>query len=153
FLLKDDCEELESDEITVRNRSNTNTDIYRAPHVLVTNGPKRSAFADFDVVFRHAVRGIRGPDNDRDLLAFLAAYLQSALARFYLFHTSSNWGVSRAKVHVEELLRLPFPLPDETMRPKRSREIVREVAGIIMQAAREAADDCTDREGIVRQAQ
>src|SRR2546428_11442634 len=30
--------------------------------------------------------------------------LQTAMARFFLFHTSSNWGVSRAEVHVEELL-------------------------------------------------
>ena len=80
-----------------------------APTSWSQKGLKRSAFADFDVAFRHALRGIHGPDEDRELLVFLAAYLQTALARFFLFHTSSNWGVSRAEVHVEELLRLPFP--------------------------------------------
>ena len=59
-------------------------------------------------------------------MIFLAAYLRSKLARYFLFHTSSNWGVSRAKVHVEELLRIPFPLPEQSHDPKRCRAIVRE---------------------------
>ena len=46
FLLEEDCDELPSHNVTVRNRSNTNTQIYQAPHVLVTKGLKRSAFAD-----------------------------------------------------------------------------------------------------------
>ena len=50
FLLEEDCDELPSRDVMVRNRSNTNTQIYQAPHVFVTKGLKRSAFADFDVV-------------------------------------------------------------------------------------------------------
>src|SRR5207248_2137919 len=105
----------------------------------------RVAFAAFDVAFRHAVRGIRGPDEDRELLLFLAAYLRSPLARFFLFHTSSNLGVSRAKVHVEELLRLPFPDPDQAHDPKRCYGIVRDVARIVTEAAGRAGDHFTDR--------
>jgi hypothetical protein len=104
------------------------------------------------VVFRHALRGIHGPYEDWELLLFLAAYLQTALARFFLFHTSSNWGVSRAEVHVEELLRLPFPLPDQGYDPKRCRSIVREVAQIIGEAANRAQETVIGRDEIVTHA-
>jgi hypothetical protein len=153
FLLPSDCTERSSQEVTVRGRSNKNTEIFRAPHILVTQGYSRVAFADFDVSFRHAVRGIRGPDEDRDLLIFLTAYLRSDLARFFLFHTSSNWGVSRAKIHVEELLRLPLPLPEQAHDPKRCRCIVREVAKAVTEAAERSKTAFTDRDGIVRQTQ
>lgn len=152
FLLEDDCQQLPSHEVLVRQRSNTNIDVYRGPHVLVTKGLKRSAFADFDVAFRHALRGIHGPLEDRDLLLFLAAYLQTALARFFLFHTSSNWGVSRAEVHVEELLRLPFPLPEQSHDDKRCRSIIREVAQIVTEAANRAQETVIGRDGIIAQA-
>jgi hypothetical protein len=67
-----------------------------------------------------------------------------------LFHTS-NWGVGRQEVHVEELLRLPFMMPDDCDHPKRAAEIVRKVAGLVDTAAREADRDMIDRAGIVGQ--
>ena len=152
FLLEEDCDELPSHTVTVRNRSNTNTHIYQAPHVLVTKGLKRSAFADFHVSFRHALRAIQGPEEDRELLLFLAAYLQTALARFFLFHTSSNWGVSRAEVHVEELLRLPFPLPEQGYDAKRCRSILQEVAQVVTEAVNRAKEAVIGRDEIVAQA-
>jgi hypothetical protein len=104
FLLSDDCKILASSTMKVKKKSNKNTDVFQAPHVLVSKGFTSIAFADFDVSFRHALRGISGPKADRELLIFLAAYLRSSLAQYYLFQTSSNWGVSRQEVHVEELL-------------------------------------------------
>jgi hypothetical protein len=152
FILPNDCETLPSKQIETR-RLIRNTSIFEAPHVLVSHGFSRIAFADFDVSFRHALRGIHGPTVDRDLLVFLAAYLRSDVARYFIFHTSSNWGVSRAEVHVEELLRLPFPLPDDTHNPKRCQAIVREVTATVMKAAEEASRNFADREGIVRRTQ
>jgi hypothetical protein len=113
----------------------------------------RVAFADFDVVFRHAVQGIHGPTQDRDLLIFLAVYLRSALARYCLFHTSANWGIERSKVHLGELLRMPFALPEQTHSPKRNREIVREVAIRVRQAMEQAQQQMIDRQGIVKRVQ
>jgi hypothetical protein len=83
---------------------------------------------------------------------FLAAYLRTSLARYFLFHTSSNWGISRQEVHVEEILRLPFPLPEQQPDPNRSRQIVREVAKIVDGAAHNADDDFANRAGIVQAA-
>ena len=152
FILPDDCETLPSKQVETR-RLIRNTSIFEAPHVLVTKGLSRVAYADFDVAFQHALRGIHGPRSDRDLLIFLAAYLRSDVARFFLFHTSSNWGVSRAEVHVEELLRLPFPLPDDTHNPKRCQAIVRKIASAVIKVTDEASRNFSDREGIVQRTQ
>ena len=150
FLLTDECTMLTSPRVKVRARSNKNTDIFKGPHVLVAKGFTSIAYADMSVSFRHAVRGIGGPHSDRNLLVFLAAYLRSPLAQYYLFHTSSNWGVSRQEVHVEELLRLPFPLPDTFSDSTRQRQIVSAVADIVDTAATKTAQPFADRDAIVR---
>lgn len=137
FLLPEECEELSSNDMRLRSRSNTCVEPFRAPHVLVGKGFSRIAFADFDVSFQHALRGIHGPDEDADLLMFLAAYLRSRLARYFLFHTSSNWGVSRPEVHVNELLRLPFVLPEDKPKSAQGRRILRSIKSIVERAMRE----------------
>ncbi|MHB9022626.1 MAG: N-6 DNA methylase [Armatimonadota bacterium] len=149
-LLPNDCVTKLAAEVTVRDKSNKNTDVFRAPHVLVTKGFTRIAFADFDVSFQHALRGINGPKEDRDLLVFLAAYLRSSLAKYYLFHTSSNWGVSRQEIHVEELLRLPFPLPNTMPNPQHAERIVKEVSHIVASAALKTQEHFVNREDIVQ---
>lgn len=148
-LLPADCANLPTAEIAVRSGSNKATDVFRAPHVLVAKGFTKAAYADFDVSFRHALRGISGPREDRDLLMFLAAYLRSALARYFLFHTSSNWGVSRQEVHVEELLRLPFPLPNMMPTPKRAWEVVKEVSHSVISVAEKRARTLANHQDIV----
>jgi len=151
ILLDRDCETLQSSEIEVR-RLLRSTDIFRAPHVLVAKGFTSVAFADIDVSFQDALRGIHGPKEDRALLVFLAAYLRSSLARYFLFHTSANWGVSRQVVDVDEILRLPFLLPDAQSDPKRCHQIIREVVKIVDDCALHADADMVDRAGIVRTA-
>jgi hypothetical protein len=126
--------------------------VFYSPHVLVAKGFSSVAFAYFDVSFQDFLRGIHGPEGDRELLIFLTAYLRSQLARYYLFHTSSNWGITRQQVHVDELLRLPFPLPDATSNPRRSLEIVKKVAKIVTAATNESAGFFVDRKGIVQAA-
>ena len=150
FLSPDECEELRSNQFAARRTSNPL--VFRAPHVLVAQGFTSIAFADFDVSFRHALRGISGPKEDRDLLIFLAAYLRSSLARYFLFQTSSNWGVGRQKVHLEELLRLPFPLPDAMPTPTRAWELVKTVSRIVTLAAAKSAEGFADRAHLVQDA-
>lgn len=152
FLLPDDCRVFPSSTITARQRSNSYTEVFRAPHVLITKGFKRIAFADFDVSFRHAVRGIHGPAEDRNLLMFLACYLRTDLARYFSFHTSSNWGVYRPEVHVSEVLRLPLPLPDQLDDPQHGLRIVDEVCGIVDAAYREADESILNRVNAVESA-
>ncbi len=152
FLLPTDCTK-RAKRVRVRGRSNKTAEVFNAPHVLVTKGFGRIAFADCDVSFRHALRGVQGPKSDRKLLIFLAAYMRSSLARYFFFHTSSNWGVSRQEVHVEELLRLPFPMPDATRDPNRAKEVVDEVARLVQTATREAQKPLVDRDSVVETTQ
>lgn len=126
-LTERDCEKLPQPKFVVRDRSNTSTTVFNPPHVLVSKG-LNVAFADFAVAFRHALRGIHGPAEDRELLLFLTAYLRSPLARYFLFHTSSRWGIERAEVEVAELLRVPFPLPEQSSSPVQAKELVKQIA-------------------------
>lgn len=151
FLLEQDCENLSSSKIEVR-RLIKNTNIFRAPHVLVSKGYTRIAFADFDVSFRDALRGIHGPESDANLLSFLAAYLHSSLAKYYLFHTSSSWGIARPVVKDQELLRLPMPFPDQQPDPKRCWDIVRKVSRIIKETANKAKGSFMDRTSMISDA-
>lgn len=152
FLLERDCHTFKSAEVTVRSGSNKLTDVFRGPHVLMAKGITSTAFAEFSVSFQDAVRGIHGPSKDRELLVFLAAYLRSPLALFFLFHTSSNWGISRQQALVEEVLRLPFPFPDQLSNSTRAWKIVKDVAHAVDNAARKADVDLVDRVDVVRSA-
>jgi hypothetical protein len=96
--------------------------------VLVSQGFGKVAFCDFPVLFQDSLQSIGGPEQDADLLVFLAAYLRSNLAKYFLFHTAGNWGAERDKVHLVELLRVPFPLPGSEFAPAEHQAIIAAVA-------------------------
>ena len=108
--------------------------LFQPPMILINQGFDRFAYCDFEVLFQASLQSIKGPPQDSDLLMFLAGVLNTSLPQYYMFHTSSNLGVERDKVHFAELLRLPFALPDQTRNPNRSWKIVREVVARIRQA-------------------
>ena len=117
-----------------------------------SDGFSGCAYADFDVAFRSSVRGIHGPEKDASLLVFLTAYLRSSLASYYLIHTSSSLGIYRPEVHDKELLQIPFPIPDQMPNPARSWELVREIAGLVMQAANETTSNFLLRQDRIQRA-
>jgi hypothetical protein len=149
FLLRRSCVQLPKAQVQVREKSNKNTQVFMAPHVLVSEGFTNVAFANFHVSFQDALRGIHGPEKDSDLLAFLAAYLRSSLAKYYLFHTSSNWGIARPVVRVQELQRLPLPLPEHLPDSERAWAIVRQVARLIHDTSQEAEANLLRRSYLV----
>jgi len=102
--------------------------LFKAPMVLISQGFGKVAYCDFDVLFQDSLQSIAGPYEDRDLLMFLSAYLRSKLARYFLFHTSANWGSERDKVHLNELLRVPFPLPGHEFVSPEAGQIVKQVS-------------------------
>lgn len=92
--------------------------IYGPPLVLWNQGFSTAAFFDYRVRFQHSLQSISGVLGDTDELLFLTAFLRSRLARYFVFHTAANLGTERDKVHMPEVLRLPFFLPDsEAARP------------------------------------
>jgi len=98
------------------------TEVFMRPHVLFPTGVSRkgerikAGFADFDCSFKHDIRSIHGPDEDE--MRFLSCVLASRLALYYFFHTTANWGIERAKIHVDEYRRMPFPRPDTASKRK-----------------------------------
>ena len=131
LLLPSDCSEI-GDRFASLHRPR-DPRIFNPPLVLISQGigeeslPK-VAYADFPVLFQDSLQSICGQKEDDDLLLFLTAYLRSRLAKYYLFHTSANWGTERDKVQLTELLRIPFPLPGSEYAHKDAEKIVRLVA-------------------------
>lgn len=93
-----------------------NPKIYKSPLVIATRGIKASgffaAFSQEDVVYVDTYIGISIPPEESDMAHYLNGILNSALATYFLFLTSSSWGVERDKVESQDLERLPIPLPN-----------------------------------------
>src|SRR5207253_1454363 len=73
-------------------------------------------------------------------------------ALYYLFHTSGNLGVERAKVESGDAMRLPFPFPEDAPAGKDAPEIVSQVAKLFREAVRRAEDKNVDRRSLVKSA-
>ncbi len=105
--------------------------LFHPPLVLVSQGFGKIAYCDFPVLFQHSLQSIAGAEEDANLLKFLAVYLRSKLAKYFLFHTAANWGTERDKVHLSELLRIPFPLPGQDFVPAEAHLIIEQVASAL----------------------
>jgi hypothetical protein len=77
------------------------------------------------------LRSIAGTESDIDNLMFLAAFMRSKLARYFVFHTSASLGTERDQVHISEVMRLPFYLADNQIAREDSAGIIAKVAARI----------------------
>jgi len=102
--------------------------IYQPPLILFSQGFTRFAYFDYPVRFQDSLQSIAGRPGDEDELLFLAAYLKSKLAYYFIFHTTSNIGAERPKAHLKEVLDLPFFLPDGEFASPESRKLIKEVS-------------------------
>ena len=155
ILLEQECEIQDVLNLELR-RAISNKDIFKKPLVLVKQGYSTTpqvAFANFNVAYRHGIRGIHGPSEDIALLALLTFYMRSRLARYFLFHTLTSWGVSRARVDLDDLMRLPFPLPEQNDNPKRATAIAAEAAQLMIEAASHVTEAILGRDDIVERTQ
>lgn len=129
--------------------------IFQAPHVLVKQGATKGlkvSYSDFDVCFQDSIQGIHGPEQDANLLMFLAVVLNSSLSTYFLFHTSANWGTERDKVHEEELLRTPFLFPEDTSTPIESEEVIREASNLLKRVKKQLKQNFLGRADVIEQA-
>lgn len=93
-------------------------DIFRGPlallrHGLTTEGRCVAAFSNSDVVYTNRVTGVVGQPGQESLLKWLVAYVNSPLAQYYHFLTSTLWTIERGALLHGECLRMPFLIPDE----------------------------------------
>jgi len=147
-ICPDDAHPLSS--VPTRVRRSFNKALAQPPMVLVSQGFGKAAFCNFSVIFQDSLQSIAAKKKgDDDLLRFLAAVVTSSFAKYFLFHSAAKWGSERDKVHLTELLRLPFPLPENCRDKARAERIVSEVAKRVRQAHQRIAKaplNLTERE-------
>lgn len=123
-------------------------DLFEPPLIIVSQGFGKVAFCDFPVLFQHSLQSIAVSvkqkaqrDQETDLLLFLSVFLRSRLAVYFLFHTTASWGIERDKVHLSELLQLPFPLPGDAFAHADAADIVAKTAAAAKALRDELAGD------------
>ncbi len=92
---------------------------YKSPHVLIKKGQENkkfcSSYLDYDCTFTDGIYGIY-IDNGQSELKLLTGFLNSQLASYIMFLTTSSWGIEREQVMPTEILNLPdlcLSLPDD----------------------------------------
>lgn len=116
--------------------------LYKGPRVVFPDGADsdsfeaRAFYSERPFSFQSSVGAIGGSRKDADLLRFLAAYLRSSLARYFLLHTSYSLAVERERLSMQDVGELPFTRP--LVAQRQQAEILAEVAQIV--CALDAAD-------------
>jgi hypothetical protein len=82
-----------------------------------------STYLDFDAAFTDGLFAIAGPAYDAGELRLISGLLNSSVARYWFFMTSSSWGVEREQIFPKEFLSFPIPPINGTVR----REIIKAV--------------------------
>jgi hypothetical protein len=94
-------------------------EIYKAPLVITTRGLTlngfAAAFSGADLLYSESYYGIAFPPKEVRHAHFLNGVLNSSLINYFLFLTSTVWGVERDEVRREDVLRLPLTWRDESL--------------------------------------
>jgi hypothetical protein len=90
---------------------------YKAP-LVITSAKLDStgvfaAFSDEDIVFTEKYSGISFASDQENLAHYINGIINSSFASYFLFLTSSSWGVERDELKPVDLSRLPIPTPIE----------------------------------------
>ncbi|MCA9979078.1 MAG: N-6 DNA methylase, partial [Anaerolineales bacterium] len=88
-------------------------DLFEAPLVLIHQSQCTAAFSDMDVAYHHTITGIVSTKEYERLLHWLVAYLNSPLAKYYHFLTSTRWAVERKNIIQAEYEVMPFLVPEQ----------------------------------------
>ncbi len=120
---------------------------FQGPRVLIPHGigagndggegqRLRAAYVGEPLTFQHVIQAIVVPPPDQRRGMLLTGLLNSRLMLWFAFHGTSSFGADRPKVHQAELLRLPFPAPDDMVDPERSRSAAHTLAGMVEKQSR-----------------
>lgn len=112
---------------------------FTGPHILIPQGLERStprlraAYSEQNLCFEHSLQAIAFPVSERQTAKLLTAVLNSSLAAWFYFHETANFGTDRAKIHQNELLKLPFAKPEAMPDPERASAAANKIIEIIDQ--------------------
>ena len=107
--------------------------LFKNPKILISRGvyKRNIAYCNQSVYFSDSIQSIAGSSTDSDLLRFLTVVINSDIAQYYLFHTSTRWAIERDVIYLHEIDKIPFFLPEVASDPKSARKIINEVAKTI----------------------
>ncbi|MEO8391989.1 MAG: N-6 DNA methylase, partial [Chloroflexota bacterium] len=90
-------------------------EIIRAPLALIRQSPAggqcSAAYCETDTVYTNSITGVTGQSGFEWLLKWLVIYINSPLASYYHFMTSTRWAVERGNILHEEYKKMPFAVP------------------------------------------
>ena len=122
---------------------------FEGPRVLVPRGIAanaahggqrlRAAYVEDPLTFQHIIQAIVVPPGDEPRGMLLAGVLNSSLLLWFAFHGTSSFGSDRPEVQQSELLRLPFPAPEDMPDQRRSRSAADALISMIEKHVRPAA--------------
>jgi len=113
--------------ITIENikfRRKGTKEAYKAPHVLIKEGIKKvainnrkeyrivSSFLDYDCSYYKGIIGIY--HENIDVLKALTSYINSIISKYFMFISSSSWGIERDIIKANELFLLPSFFDNES---------------------------------------
>lgn len=90
----------------------------QAPLVLIrqspTNGQCVAALHYRDISYTDTVVGLSGTKDNTDVLKWLVLYINSPLAAYYHFMTSTRWAIERDNIYKYEFEHMPCVVPEKT---------------------------------------
>ena len=120
---------------------------FAGPRVLVPCGIStashrlRASYLEDPLTFEHIIFAISVPSRDTRRAKFLTALLNSKLLYWFAFHGTASFGSDRPKIQQADLLRLPFPVPQDFGHEDRSSKAASALVTLIdnaMASARES---------------
>jgi hypothetical protein len=94
-------------------------------------GRARAAYTEQSLVFQDSIQAIAFPLTEQRRAKLLTAILNSSLAAWVYFHDTANLGTDRAKIHQEDLLKLPFDRAENMPDPDRAKEAEEKIVALV----------------------
>ncbi len=89
---------------------------YKAPHLLIKRGISNIptlAYSNFDCAFPNSIYGISTNSKNLDSLKYLGGYFSSKIFSYFILMLSSQWGIERDEIYLEEYKKAPIINPDK----------------------------------------
>lgn len=108
--------------------------VFDGPRVLFPDGFSReqlnvrAVYYDGAATFTHSIGVISGVEGDAELLQFVAVYLRSSLARYFLMMRGWKMLCERNGVHLKDIEAFPFFTPENAPDPAAAAEVLSSVS-------------------------
>lgn len=113
---------------------------FSGPRILIPRGVStrkgrlRASYLEEPLTFQDIILAVAVPAEEVRRGKLLTALLNSRLLYWYAFHGTASFGSDRPEVKQADLLRLPFPDPNELQQTGRSETAGRELVSLIDEA-------------------